>query len=83
MSRLNCEQAMRQFYAYLDRALSGESLEALEEHLSACLDCSDRVQFSRRVEELMHARLGEAQALLPAGLEDRIKRGLALMRSEG
>ena len=81
MSRLSCDQAVRQFYAYLDRALSGESLEALEEHLSACLECCDKVQFSRRVEEFMRARLGGA--LPPAGLEDRIKRGLALAgRSE-
>jgi anti-sigma factor (TIGR02949 family) len=81
MSRVSCEQAVQQFYAYLDRALSGESLEALEEHLAACLDCCDKVQFSRRVEEFMRERLGGA--LPPAGLADRIKRGLALAeRSE-
>jgi anti-sigma factor (TIGR02949 family) len=76
MSRVSCEQAVQQFYAYLDRALSGESLEALEEHLAACLDCCDKVQFSRRVEDFMRERLGGA--LPSAGLADRIKRGLAL-----
>jgi anti-sigma factor (TIGR02949 family) len=76
MSRVSCEQAVQQFYAYLDRALSGESLEALEEHLAACLDCCDKVQFRRRVEEFMRERLGGA--LPAAGLADRIKRGLAL-----
>jgi anti-sigma factor (TIGR02949 family) len=76
MSRLSCDQAVLQFYAYLDRALSGESLEALEEHLLACLECCDKVQFSRRVEEFMRARLVGARP--PAGLEDRIRRGLAL-----
>lgn len=75
MSRLSCEQAVRQFYAYLDRALSGEAAEALEEHLAACLDCCDKVQFSRRVEEFIRQRLGDAAP--PAGLADRIRRGLA------
>ena len=36
--KLSCEQAVRQFFGYLDRALGGESMESLESHLEACLD---------------------------------------------
>lgn len=75
MSRLSCDEAARQFFAYLDRALSGEAVEALEQHLAACLDCCDKVQFSSRVDEFVRERLAEAPP--PAGLAERIRRGLA------
>ena len=35
MGPLTCEQAVRQFFAYLDQALSGEPLHDLEAHLEA------------------------------------------------
>ena len=53
MSRMTCEQAMQQFYAYLDRALSGERLAELNDHLEACLDCCDKLQFSRRLNDFV------------------------------
>jgi hypothetical protein len=70
MSRLSCQDATRRFFAYLDRALAGEVVEKLEEHLGACLDCCDRLQFSRRLDGFVRA--------LPPSLADRIRRGLAL-----
>ena len=36
---LTCEQAVQQFFAYLDRALAGEPLDDLEAHLESCLSC--------------------------------------------
>jgi len=75
MNRMSCDQAVRQFFAYLDRALSGEPQEALEAHLEACLDCCDKLQFSRQLDTFVKSRLGEAP--LPRGLEDRIRRGIA------
>jgi anti-sigma factor (TIGR02949 family) len=71
---LSCEDAVRQFFAYLDRALAGEPLEALQEHLDACLDCCDRLEFSRKLDAFMKSRLGEAP--LPEGLEARVRRAL-------
>jgi anti-sigma factor (TIGR02949 family) len=71
MSRLSCERAARQFFAYLDRALSGEPLEALEAHLEACLDCCDKLRFSRQLDAFVKGRLGEAP--LPEGIEARIR----------
>lgn len=73
--KLSCEQAVQQFFAYLDRALKGESLEALEAHLEACLDCCDRLEFSRKLDATVKDRLGEAP--LPDGIEERIRRALA------
>jgi len=79
--RITCEEAARQLFAYLDRALEGAPLEALEKHLEDCLDCCDRLQFSRRLDAFMRDRLGEAP--LPEGLEVRLRQGLLRPRSGG
>ena len=72
---LSCDAAVRQFFAYLDRALAGEPMEALESHLEACLDCCERLEFSREVDAFVKDRLGDAP--LPEGIEARIKRTIA------
>jgi anti-sigma factor (TIGR02949 family) len=78
-ARLTCEEAARQFFAYLDRALAGEPLAALEKHLADCLDCCDRLQFNQRLDAFVKARLGEVP--LPRGLEARLRRGLKRARA--
>ena len=77
--RVTCAEAVRQFFAYLDRALEGKPLEMFEKHLEDCLDCCDRLQFSRRLDAFTRARLGEAP--LPEGLETRLRQGLLRARS--
>jgi hypothetical protein len=66
---------MRQFFAYLDRALSGEPLALLDEHLTACLDCCDKLGFSRQLDTFVKSRLKEEP--LPEGIEARIRKRLA------
>ena len=72
LKRLSCDEAVRQFFSYLDRALSGEPLESLEAHLEACLDCYDKLQFSRKLDAFVKDRLGETP--LPDGIEQRLRR---------
>lgn len=78
MKPLSCEDAVREFFAYLDRALAGESLEALQQHLDHCLDCCDRLQFSRKLDAFVKERMGEAP--LPEGFEERIRKALGGVR---
>ena len=80
MTRLSCEQAVRQFFAYLDRALSGESLADLEAHLETCLACCDKLAFSRQLDAFVKARLPEVA--VPSGLEARIRDALARRPAE-
>ena len=80
MTRMSCEEAMRQFFAYLDRALSGEPLEALEAHLEECLECCDRLQFNRRLDGAVKARLAEGG--VPEGVEDRLRERLGKLGLE-
>ncbi len=74
MNKMTCADAMNQFFAYLDRVLSGESLEALEAHLDECLACCDKLAFSRQLDAFVKARVNEAP--LPSGLEGRIRQAL-------
>jgi len=74
MKPMTCADAMRQFFAYLDRALAGESLEALESHLEECLACCDKLAFSRQLDEFAKTRVREAP--LPPDLEERIRQAL-------
>ena len=76
--RLTCEEAVRRFFGYLDRALAGEALEALEAHLHDCLDCCDRLQFSRRLDTFVKERMGDSP--LPDGLEERLRDSLGRAR---
>ena len=78
MKPMTCEQAVRQFFAYLDRALAGETLENLEGHLEACLSCCDRLAFSRRLDEFVKSRLPDRP--VPPSLEARVR--LALGRPD-
>jgi mycothiol system anti-sigma-R factor len=77
--RIRCEEAVRQFFAYLDRALEGEPLTTIEKHLEECLDCCDRLEFSRRVDAFVKTRLGDAP--MPEGLEARLRQGLLRVRA--
>lgn len=75
MSRLTCEEAMRQLFAYLDRALSGQTTDEVEAHLEECLSCCDRLAFGRRLDSFVKGRLTNAD--LPDDLEARLRRRLA------
>ncbi len=81
MSGMTCEQAVRQFFTYLDRALAGEEVRDLEAHVDACLACCDRLAFSRQLDTFVQSRLPDAP--VPAGLEARVRRALADALGEG
>ena len=74
MGPLTCEQAVRQFFLYLDRALAGESLQDLEAHLEACLDCCDKLAFSRQLDAFFKERLPDSP--VPPALEAQIRQAL-------
>ena len=78
---MSCEQAMKELFLYLDRALGGEPLEAFEAHLRNCLNCCDRVNFSRSLDSFVKERLGDVP--LPQGIEQRIRRAIDERTWEG
>lgn len=74
MTPLTCEQAVKQFFAYLDRALTGEAFENLEAHLAECLACCDKLAFSRQLDAFVRGHLPDNP--VPAALEARVRRAL-------
>lgn len=52
---LNCEQALRQLFDFLDRELEPAERAAMQRHMSTCRSCYSRMDFERRLKE----KLGE------------------------
>lgn len=73
--KLTCEQAMQRLFAYLNRALAGEASDEIEAHLQECLDCCDRLEFSRQLDAFVKSRLPDSP--VPVDLRTRILQALA------
>jgi mycothiol system anti-sigma-R factor len=80
MTPLTCNEAVKEFFSYLDRALSGEEVADLEEHLDACMSCCDKLAFSRDLDGFIKKKLPDAPP--PGGLEARIRQALDRIREE-
>jgi len=44
---IDCEQALRQIFEYLDRELGEHERVAMQQHLHTCKSCFSRVEFER------------------------------------
>lgn len=45
--KIDCDQALRQVFAYVDRELGEEERAVLQEHLHTCKSCFSRMEFER------------------------------------
>jgi anti-sigma factor (TIGR02949 family) len=59
--QIDCEQALKQIFEYIDHELGGADHEAMQHHLHACKSCFSRMEFERRLKEKLGA-LREEQA---------------------
>lgn len=46
---IDCEQALKQVFAYIDHELDEHDHEAMQEHLDTCRACFSRVEFEQRL----------------------------------
>jgi len=67
---MNCEQALRQILAYVDRELGEEERAAVREHLHTCKSCFSRMEFERLLKSKVGA-LRDDQAT--PGVSERVK----------
>jgi anti-sigma factor (TIGR02949 family) len=51
---IECEQALRQIFEYIDHELGAAERTAMEHHLHTCHSCYSRMEFERRLK----AKLG-------------------------
>jgi Putative zinc-finger len=69
--RLQCPRAKRLFSSYLDGAVTGAEMLALQDHLSDCAECNGEYQELRRTQQLL-VSVGRAKAPEDLGLRLRV-----------
>jgi mycothiol system anti-sigma-R factor len=67
---IDCGEAVRRMWSYLDRALEATPLGELEAHLDTCTRCCGELEFSRHLRGMVAAREGAPP--IPADLQARI-----------
>ncbi|MFO7300483.1 MAG: mycothiol system anti-sigma-R factor [Actinomycetes bacterium] len=73
MSR-NCDEALANLYAYLDRELDEVSAEEIRAHLAECGGCDRPFDFERRLREVIRTKLDED---VPEEIIARIRAAIA------
>jgi anti-sigma factor (TIGR02949 family) len=72
MDCIDCYEATARLHLYLDRELSAEEIEIVQEHLAACPRCTCRFRFDLQIKRLIHERCHIAHA--PEHLRDAVMR---------
>ena len=49
--QIECEQALRQIYEFIDHELGDVDRKEMERHLHTCKSCFSRMEFERRLKE--------------------------------
>jgi mycothiol system anti-sigma-R factor len=70
-----CQEALREIERFLDREVDDVIRMKVEQHLSGCSPCTDRLEFRVHLKAMIHAKCSERE--LPAGLEERLRQILA------
>ena len=56
---INCSQAVKQLWDYLEGAVSGPEREALEAHLGVCRRCCGEMEFAEELRRFLAANASE------------------------
>jgi mycothiol system anti-sigma-R factor len=68
---IDCREAVRRMWTYLDQALETQPTDELEAHLETCQRCCGELEFSREVRQMVAD--GEASTRLPVDVRNRIE----------
>lgn len=72
-AHVNCEEALRDLYGYLDGEITAERREHIRVHIEECGPCLDAFDFETDLRELV-ARTCQTEA--PDTLRDRVARAI-------
>lgn len=67
---IDCEEALRRLFEYVDAELADEHRREMDDHLERCRSCFSRVEFERRLKSHL-AALGAVD--VPPKFERRIR----------
>jgi len=70
--KYDCTQVEKRVQAYLDNQVSDEELMMIEDHLSYCLPCDKKVEFEKRLKEIIKYKATEKK--YPKALEEELKK---------
>ena len=70
--KYDCTQVEKRVQAYLDNQVSDEELMMIEDHLSYCLPCDKKVEFEKRLKEIIKYKATESG--YPKVLEEELKK---------
>ena len=69
--KYNCDDIESFAQAYLDGFLSNKEVTLFEEHLDYCLPCDKKIEFEKRVKEIVKEKAKEQT--LPDKIKDELK----------
>jgi mycothiol system anti-sigma-R factor len=68
---IDCREAVRRMWTYLEHELGSASTDELERHLENCRRCCGELEFSRRMRDMVAAKEGATG--MPPDVRTRIK----------
>jgi mycothiol system anti-sigma-R factor len=77
---IDCREAVRRMWLYLEQALEAPRTEELEQHLDTCTRCCGELEFNRSLRDMVAEREGAPP--IPAAVRDRIELLLAKAEPE-
>jgi mycothiol system anti-sigma-R factor len=80
MDCIDCFEATARLHLYIDRELSAEEIEIVQEHLSECPRCTCRFRFDLQIKRLIHERCHIEHA--PEHLREAVMRIAHIPRGE-
>ncbi len=72
MNCLDCVQTTARLHLYIDRELTADEIDIVQQHLESCPHCECRFHFDIRIKRLIHERCTIAHA--PAHLREAVMR---------
>ena len=67
---IDCEEALKRLFEYIDQELNAHKHEEMEDHLSKCRSCYSRLEFEKRLKQHLQ---GAAKQKAPDELQGKIK----------
>ena len=80
INRLTCEEVFRRLDDYLDRELTADEMQRVNEHLETCDVCAREYKFEEKVLVDLRDKLRRVSA--PGGLLERINRNIEELKRE-
>ncbi len=70
---INCTEAVRQLWDYIEKGLHGAEQERMEEHLAFCQRCCGEVEFAQELRSVMQEA---ARPYVPEQVAERLEKYL-------